>query len=70
MYEVPFIKYACALAEYLFPGYKYKWISQELRDNIRKEVNLIREGDYYDFVRFHYKDHDFVVVNNTKIISL
>jgi aarF domain-containing kinase len=56
------VKIGCALAELLFPEFKYKWLGGEFQNNLPKEIDFHNEGRNADKIRSLLRDDNRIVI--------
>jgi aarF domain-containing kinase len=56
------VKIGCALAEFLFPDFKYRWLGKEFEVNLPKEVDFHNEGKNAEKIKSLFKSNKNVVI--------
>ena len=56
------VKLGCALAEYIFPDFKYRWLGKEFETNLPKEINFRNEAKNAEKIALLLKDDIRIVV--------
>ena len=73
------VQIGCALSEFIFPEFKYKWLGKEFQTNLPKELDFHNEGRNAEKIKFLLKDDKRVVIpkifweyttNNILVMSL
>ena len=65
LYQIQFL---CNVAARLFPEFKFKWLVEETKKNLPKELDFIQEGHNADKVAEMFKHFSFLKV--TEIFTM
>jgi aarF domain-containing kinase len=56
------VRIGCAIAEILFPEFKYKWLGKEFQINLPKEIDFHNEGRNAERIKSLFTNDDRIVI--------